>query len=121
MERAFAKAEELVEDVKEYIDVRVESAKLTIAEKTSLVIANAAAGMAVIIVLIFFAILLVTGLSILIGQWIGKPWAGFMIMAAVCLIKAGIIWMARKRIIQIPVMNALIKQLFSNNKEDEED
>ncbi len=121
MERIFAKTEELVEDVKEYVDVRIESAKLAIAEKTSLVIANAAAGIAVLIALIFFAMLLVTGLSLLIGEWLGKPWAGFMIMSAVCLIKAALIWSARKRIIQIPVMNALLKQLFSNNKEDEED
>lgn len=121
MERIFAKTEELVDDVKEYVDIRVESAKLAIAEKTSLVVANAAAGVAVIIAFIFFAILLVTGLSLLIGEWIGKPWAGFMIMAAVCLINAAIIWSVRKRIIQVPLMNALIKQLFSSNKQNEED
>ena len=119
MERIFAKTEELVDDMKEYVDVKVETAKLAIAEKTSLVVANAAAGVAVVIAFIFFTMLLVTGLSLLIGQWIGKPWAGFLIMAAVCLIKAIVIWSVRKRIIQIPVMNALIKQLFSNT--DEED
>lgn len=119
MERIFAKTEELVDDVKEYVDVKVETAKLAIAEKTSLVVANAAAGVAVLVAFIFFTILLVTGLSLLIGQWIGKPWAGFLIMSAVCLIKAIVIWSLRKRIIQIPVMNALIKQLFSNT--DEED
>lgn len=119
MERIFAKTEELVDDVKEYVDVKVETAKLAIAEKTSLVVANAAAGVAVLIAFIFFTMLLVTGLSLLIGQWIGKPWAGFLIMSAACLIKAIVIWSLRKRIIQIPVMNALIKQLFSNT--DEED
>jgi len=121
MERLFAKTEELVDDVKEYVDIRVESAKLAVAEKASLVVANAAAGMAVVIALIFFAVLLAAGLALLIGEWIGKPWAGFMIMAAVCLINAAIIWSARKRIIQVPVMNALIKQLFSDNKDNEED
>jgi hypothetical protein len=121
MERVFAKAEELVDDVKEYVDIRIESAKITIAEKTSLVIANATAGMAVMITLIFFAMLLAIGLSLLIGEWLDKPWAGFMIVAAVCLIKAIVIWAVRKRIIQVPIMNALIKQLFSNSKENEED
>lgn len=120
MEKVFAKAEEMVDDLKEYVDVRIESAKLTIAEKTSLIVANAAAGMAVLIALLFFAILVSIGLSLLIGSWLGKPWAGFMIMAAVCLVKAAIIWSARKKIIQIPVMNSLIKQLFSNTKGDEE-
>lgn len=119
MERIFAKTEELVDDVKEYVDIRIESTKLTIAEKTSLMVANAAAGAAVITAFVFFALLLVTGLSLLIGEWLGKPWAGFMIMAVICLIKAAIIWSARKRIIQVPVMNALIKQFFTNHKEDE--
>lgn len=121
MERVLAKTEELVDDVKEYVDIRIESAKLVIAEKTSQVIANTAAGLGVLIAFILFFILFVTGLSLLIGEWIGKPWAGFMIMALVCLIKAVVIWWARKRIIQLPVMNALIKQLFSNDTEDEED
>lgn len=121
MERIFAKTEELVDDVKEYVDIRIESTKLAIAEKTSLVVANAAAGMAVLIAVVFFTMLLLTGLSLLIGEWIGNVWAGFLIMAGVCLIKAAVIWSARKKIIQVPVMNALIKQLFSNNKEDEED
>lgn len=120
MERIFAKTEELVDDVKEYVDISIESTKLAIAEKTSLVVANAAAGMAVIIAIIFFAMLLVTGVALLIGEWLGKPWAGFMIMAAVCLLKAAIIWGVRKRLIQVPVMNALIKQLFSNHKQDED-
>jgi Putative Actinobacterial Holin-X, holin superfamily III len=121
MERIFAKTEELVDDVKEYVDLKIESAKLAVAEKTSLIVANAAAGLAVLIAFVFFAVLLVTGLALLIGEWIGKPWAGFMIMALVCLVKAAIIWWARKRIIQVPVMNALIKQLFSNTQDHEED
>jgi len=116
MEKVFAKAEELVEEVKEYVDTRIKSAKLNVAEKTSLLVANTAAGFAVLIAVIFFAALLVTGLSILIGEWAGKPWAGFMIMAGVCLIKAAVIWMARKRIIQLPVMNALIKQFFNSDE-----
>jgi len=120
MERIFAKAEELVEDVKEYVDIRIESAKLSVAEKASMIIANTAAGIAVLIILIFFALLLVTGLALLIGEWLDKPWAGFLIMAGVCLLKAIIIWTARKKIIQIPVMNALIQQLFSNPKGNEE-
>lgn len=121
MESVFAKTEELVDDVKEYIDVRIETAKLAVAEKTSMVIANAAAGLAVLIAFIFFWMLLVTGLSILIGIWVGSTWAGFMIMAIVCLITAAIIWSVRKRLIQMPVMNSLINILFSKHIDDEED
>lgn len=121
MEKAFAKAEEFAESVKEYLDIRIESAKLTVAEKTSLVLANAAAGIAVVVAFIFFTGLLAVGLSLVLGEWLGKTWAGFMIMAGIFFIMAIIIWISRKKIVQLPLMNALIKQLFNNDEKDEAD
>jgi fatty acid desaturase len=121
MEKTFAKAEELAENVKDYFDTRLDAAKLKVAEKTSLVASTAAAGFVVLLVLVFFGIFLAIGFALLIGEWIGKPWAGFMIVAVLCLIKAAVIWFARKRFIQLPIMNALIQQLFTNDENDEED
>jgi hypothetical protein len=120
MENAFAKAEELAENVKEYFDTRLESVKLNVAEKTSLVAANAAAGFIVVMVLVLCGIFMAAGFALLIGEWTGKAWAGFMIVAGLGFLKAIVIWSLRKRIIQLPVMNALIQQLFNSNEEDEE-
>ena len=54
MEKAFTKAEELADTAKEYVNARIESAKLSVAEKTSAVIANLVAGLTVIGVLLLF-------------------------------------------------------------------
>ena len=117
MEKIVTGIERLAESAREYADAKIEYTKLAVAEKTALVAANTIAGFIVIMVLGLFATFLAIGIALLIGEWIGHMWAGFLIVAGICLLKAVIIWTARKRIIQLPVMNALIKQLFA----DEED
>ena len=119
MEKAFGKIEELADSVKEYINARIESVKLNAAEKSSVVIANILAGMVVAVVFFFFIIFAGTALAFGLGEWIGKTWAGFLIVASLYLLIGIIVWTARERIIRLPIMNALIKQLFGND--DEED
>jgi hypothetical protein len=119
MEKAYAHIEELADSVKEYVNTRVESAKLTLAEKSSAMIANLAAGMVVAVVFLFFLIFAGIALALVLGEWIGQNWAGFGIVAGIYGLLAIIVWFARGRLIRLPVMNAMIKQLFGN--EDEED
>ena len=119
MEKVFAKMEELTDSVKEYVNTRVDSLKLSIAEKSSAIVANLVAGMLVAAVCLFFMIFAGIALALVLGVWIGKMWAGFLIVAGIYLLLGIIVWIAREKIIRLPVMNAMIKQLFSND--DEED
>lgn len=119
MEKVFARVEELADTLKEYVNTKIDSIKLTTAEKTSAVAANVLAGMLVAVVFIFFVVFASVALSFGIGVWLGKIWLGFLIVACLYLLIGIIVWVARGRIIRLPVMNALIKQLFKND--DEED
>jgi hypothetical protein len=119
MENTFAKVEELAETVKDYVNTRVESAKLSIAEKSSALIANVIAGFIVAGVFLFFIVFGSTALAFGLGEWIGKTWAGFLIVAVLYMVIGIIVWFARVKLIQLPLMNAFIKQLFSET--DEED
>ena len=118
MEKSFAHLEELAGSVKEYIHTRIELVKLQAAEKTSSVIANMVAGLVAAMIFLLVALLLSVALSLLIGAAIGKMWAGFAIVAGFYLLIGIIVWMARGKLIRIPVMNALIRQLFSTDEED---
>jgi Putative Actinobacterial Holin-X, holin superfamily III len=118
MEKAFAKAEELADNVKDYFNSKIESAKLNAAEKSSGVIANIIAGVAVAVVFILFIIFGGMALSFGLSQWIGKTWAGFLIVACFYLLIGIVVWAARGKIIRMPVMNALIQQLFKDDEED---
>ncbi len=119
MEKTFAKVEELADTVKDYVNNRIESAKLTAAEKSSAVIAALIAGLIVAVVLMFFVVFAGIALSLVLSEWIGETWAGFLIVAGLYLLLGIIIWTARDKMIRLPIMNALIKQLFG--EDDEED
>ena len=118
MEKAFTKVEELAGTIKEYVDVRMEAVKLNAAEKSSSVIANVMAGIVVAIVFLFFLGLASMSLAYGIGDWIGRTWAGFLVVAGLYLLIGIIVWSARSRLIQLPVVNAMIQQLFKNDEED---
>lgn len=119
MEKAFAKIEELADSIKDYVNTRIESAKLSVAEKSSMIIANVMAAMIAAVVFLFFIIFAGTALAFGLGEWIGRTWAGFLIVAGLYLLIGIIVWTAREKIIRLPIMNALIRQLFRND--DEED
>jgi hypothetical protein len=121
MEKTFAKVEELADNFKEYVNTRIDAVKLGAAEKSSVVIANVAAGLIAGLVFLFFLGFASFALALFLGDVLGKQWAGFLIVAGVYLVAAIIVWTARAKIIQVPVMNALIHQLFRNDTEDEED
>ncbi len=119
MEKTFAKVEELADTVKEYVNNRIDCAKLTAAEKSSAVIAALIAGLIIALVFMFFVVFAGIALSLVLGEWIGKTWAGFLIVAGFYFLLGMITWTARDKMIRLPIMNALIKQLFG--EEDEED
>jgi hypothetical protein len=119
MEKAFAKAEELADTLKEYVNTRIESVKLNVAEKSSVVIANILAAMILAVVFLFFIIFTSTALAFGLSEWIGITWAGFLVVGFLYLLAGIVVWRARERIIRLPIMNALIRQLFGND--DEED
>jgi fatty acid desaturase len=120
MEKAFARVEELADTIKEYVNTRIESVKLSAAEKSSAVIANVLAGIIVAVVFLFFIVFASLALSFGLGEWIGKTWAGFLIVAGLYLLFGIIVWAARGKIIRLPLMNAMIQQLFKKDEEDED-
>lgn len=118
MENIFAKAEEMAENVKEYINNRIESAKLSVAEKSSKIMANAMAAVMLAAILFFFFLFAGIALSLVLGDWMGKPWAGYLAVAILYLLIGIIIWSGREKFIRLPIMNALIKQFLSDDEED---
>lgn len=121
MEKTFARVEELADTIKEYVNTKIESVKLSAAEKTSAVIANVLAGIVVALVFVFFVIFASVALSLGLGEWIGKTWAGFLIVAGLYLLIGIIVWTGRGKIIRLPLMNAMIRQLSGNEEEEEDD
>lgn len=119
MEKTFARVEEMAATVKEYLNTRIQSVKLNAAEKSSGIIAALIGGFIVATFFLFFLVFISIALAISLGEWTGKPWSGYLIVGFLHLITGMIVWSARAKIIQLPIMNALIKQFFSNEYEED--
>jgi len=121
MENTFSRVEELVDSVKEYLNNRIDQVKLAAAEKASEVMSNILAAVVVAVVFFFFFIFSSMALAYGLGAWIGKTWAGFAIVAGIHLLTGLVVWSARGRLIRLPIMNALLGQLFTQTDDHEED
>lgn len=121
MEKILSRAEELVGHVKEYADNRIHTVKLSVAEKVSKIIANIMAGVITMFIMFFFVVFASIALAIVIGEWTGKLYWGFLIIAALYLFAGIIVWVAKERILRLPIMNSLLAQFFSDSENEADD
>ena len=118
MEEIFAKAEELMSDVKEYVDNRLSSVKLNVAEKTSKVGSQIISVTIITIIFIFFLVFSSIALAFAFSRLTGEYYWGFAIVAGIYLLAGFALSAAKEKIIRLPLLNALLKQLFKNDEED---
>ncbi len=118
LKQEFNKAEELAMQLKAYINTEIELVKLTLAEKLSKLLSNFIA--LIFVGVIFFLFILFTSLSLayLIGEWTGKIWIGFLMVAVIYFLMGIITWLTREKLLQVPIMNAIIRQLFSKDQQE---
>jgi len=120
MSELFANIEEIAGHVKEYINVRIDKAKLTTAEKSSLVLSNIIAGAILLAAFLFSLLFASIAAAYMMAGWMGKPlFAGFLVVAGFYFLTGLIIWAAKERLIRIPVMNSIIQQLFKHTGDEE--
>jgi hypothetical protein len=115
MENIFSQVQHLAEEVKAYVNVRIDLAKLTVAETASKIVADTAATIISGLIFLFFLFFASVGLALFLSSLIGNAYSGFLIVAGVYLLLGFLIWLLREKWIRIPVMNAIIRQLFSEN------
>lgn len=117
MAEEWKKIESLVEQVKEYVNTRVSQAKLSAAEKTAKVSSLLIAIVLMAMLFFLFFTVLSIGIAMLIGELLGHWWMGFFIVAIGIAIIGVWAWASKSKLLQIPIMNALIAILF--NEDDE--
>lgn len=121
MSDAFSKVEELTEHIKEYVNNRVDSLKLSIAERLSNVVADMIAGAVAAVVFLFFLVFVSLAGAYALSLWLDRMYAGFLIVGGFYLLMAMVVWLTRERLIRIPVMNNIIRQLFKEEGEDDDE
>jgi len=114
------KVEDLFDHAREYVNIRVNEAKLAVAERVSAVMAMVIATAVVNIIFLLGLIFASAAGAFALGIWLKSYWLGFLVVAGLYFLAGLLVWGAKERMIRVPIMNAIIRQLFKNN-EDEKD
>ncbi len=104
--------EHLFERAEEYLKTRKDLLKLKFVSKASEVISSVIAKAITYIFLLFFFTILNIGLALLIGEWLGKIYTGFFIVASFYLVLGLIVMSSGNKWIKKPIANNLIKKFI---------
>ena len=104
--------ESLLSKAGDYAETRAKLLKLKVADKTSDTVSDAASALVVLVFLVFFLLMLSVGLALLLGEWLGKNFWGFFIVAAIYGIAGIIFRVNRKSLIKTPVSNFIIGKIL---------
>jgi hypothetical protein len=116
----FKKVEDLVDHVKEYVHVRVDEARLGLAERASGAIASLIAVAILAGILgIAFVFVFIAG-AILVSYLLNDFILGFTLVAVFLTIVGLCIWWGRQRLIRIPIMNIILEEMLKNKEQNKD-
>ena len=110
METPTGSIESLIEKAEAYSKTSLELAKLKSVETTATVVTYLVSRLAVVLMLSLFALVLNIGIALLLGDWLGRPWFGFFIVAAVYHVAGIILHFFLHHWIKKPLTDAIIVQ-----------
>ncbi len=108
MEASSSHFETLLFKAGEYAETKAGILKLKVADKTSDTVSDAAAAMVVFLFAGLFTVILSIGLALLIGDWLGKTWYGFFVIAGFYGITGIVFHINRRSFVKTPVSNFII-------------
>jgi hypothetical protein len=111
MENVTSSIESLIEKVKSYVETTVDLLKLKAIDKSSTVASVVIDYLIVFLMFGIFAVLLNVGLALLIGEFLGKAYYGFFIMAVINAI-IGFVLLKNNKWIKTPLTNNMVKKLL---------
>jgi len=115
MENNASTIEMLFERAEDYTRTTVELAKLNAVDKTADVMSSLLSRLTVSIVFVLFAFLANIGLSLWIGELIGKVYYGFFIVSSVYLIVAIVLYLFKDQWLKMPISNFIIIKMLKKS------
>ena len=110
--------ENLRNTAQEYIETQVKLFKLQAAEKVSALVATTAAYLILSVFLLFFLLFASIAGAYVLSEIIGRPYAGFLIVSGIYLVIGLVIFLNREKLLRRPLLNAIIRQLFKEDPND---
>jgi hypothetical protein len=113
MEEKYKMLEELLASAETYGKTNVELIKLKTVDKVADGASSMVAWAAVIIALVLFFITLNFGIALLVGELAGKPYLGFLIVAAFYGVVGLILYLFKDKWIKKPLNNSMINNMLN--------
>ena len=104
----------------EYIETQFQLLKVQAAKKISLLLANTIAFIILSLFLLFFLLFASVALAHVLSDWIGRSYAGFLIVAAIYLVTGYVVFKNKERILRRPILNAIVRKLFAGKSSEKE-
>jgi hypothetical protein len=109
------KIEGLSDSVKQYLLLNCEIIKLEVTKKTSEIGAYIFSSLLLVIALFLFVFALSMGVGFYLSALLGDTFSGFAIIAGFYLLISIIVLIGRKKLIEKPLRNKIIRKLLNNN------
>ncbi|HEY5367454.1 MAG TPA: phage holin family protein [Hanamia sp.] len=114
MENEHTNVEDLYYKLKEYADLRLDLFKLKGIKKASDFFSTLTV-IIILLVLLFIVIICFTiGIALLLGEWLGHSYYGFLIMGGLYIIIGLILYSARDKFLKLSISDKLIKELLED-------
>jgi len=106
----------IFKEIKEYVNLKIRIATLTIGEKVAKTMASIASAVLILSFLLMFFLFAFFAVAFAIGSKIGNGW-GFALVAGFLLLVAIVINSFKSKI-EAPIINIFIKMFFNKNDDE---
>lgn len=104
--------EPIVKKIIEHTDTRIEYTKVVLTEKVANIAAKMAGVLLLLVLFLLFYFFFLIGVAYFIGNRLGSLTLGFLTVAGFHLLLFIIVALFKNAIIEHPIKNSLVKQLF---------
>lgn len=106
--------EDLFHKATDYVETRLELARLKAIEKSADAASSMYAGLVVFFIAFLFITMLNIGLALVIGEWLGETYLGFLILAGFYALTGLVFYFNKNSWLKTPVNNRIIKKILGN-------
>ena len=115
MEENTSTIEMLFERAEDYTKTTIDLVKLTAVDKTADVLSSLISRLTVSIVFVLFAFLANIGLSLWVGELVGKIYYGFFIVSGIYLVLAIVLYSVKDKVLKMPISNFIIAKMLKKS------
>ena len=112
MDNIATNIELLYEKAKDYAEINVELVKLQAIDKTADVVSSLLVRLIIFLGVAMFLLFVNIGLSLYLGELLGKDYLGFLLVSCIYLLVTIIVSVSREKIIKVPITNLIIMKLL---------